>query len=222
MAFRADEAIQSGFENALRLLVPQGADAQQRKQIREKLEEIVKECGPVVEGYPAWHPFLQEADPHSWSPGTPDNCPSFRNLDHTIYLANGMLTCPYGHGVNELIDSINRLRHSTAYITAEKLSNVDMYNKHAVPILIKCSWRDFEFEEDGTIPARAAIGMMLEREIPNWKTAVFCESWEDMRGQLMGYPHGARSSLFVNQHTGQQMKNFWNQLIKTGVLGKPR
>lgn len=79
-----------------------------------------------------------------------------------------------------------------------------------------------EWRKDGTIPSNAAIGLMLESEVPNWRNAVYSESWEDMRGQLMGYPHGARSSLFVNQQTGQKMKSFWNQLIKTGVLGEER
>ncbi|MCW6031601.1 hypothetical protein [Pantoea sp. JK] len=222
MAFRADEAAQAGFEKAYRYLLPEGANADQRRLIRDKLEEMVSICGPIVEGYPAWHPFLIETDAANWSPMTPNNSPSFKNLDHTIYFVNGMLTCPYGHGVNELLDSINNLQHSAAFFSAVKLSNIVMYHQNAVPILIRCMWHSSILDDDGTISSRAAIGLMLEREIPNWKNGIYCESWEDMRGQFLGYPHGARSSLFVNQHTGQLMKNMWNQIIKTGILGVPR
>ncbi|HHP2608063.1 TPA: hypothetical protein ACR8QY_002454 [Enterobacter roggenkampii] len=223
MAFRAEEAAAANFERAYRYLVPQGATQEMRFKIREKLKEIVEECGPVVEGYPAWHPFMMEADNTSWAPTTPKSTNSFNYLDHTVYFRNGILTCPYGHGVDEFIQTIRNLKHRDAFITIERVENVVLYNDAAVPLLIKCDWNiSEEMEADGTIPPKVAIGLMLENEVPNWRNAVYCESWEDMRGQLMGYPFGARSSLFVNQQTGQKMKNFWNHLIKTGLLGEER
>lgn len=223
MAFRAEEAAAANFENAYRYLVPQGSTQVMRSKIREKLEEIVEECGPVVDGYPGWHPFLLERDKANWAPSVPSYTPSFKFLDHTIYFRNGILTCPYDHGVDEFIEGIKRLKHRDAYISIEKIKDIVLYHENAVPLLIKCHWHiSDDMEEDGTIPAKAAIGLMLESEVPNWRHAVYCESWEDMRGQVLGYPHGARSSLFVNQQTGQKMKSLWNQLIKTGVLGKDR
>ncbi|WP_032696835.1 hypothetical protein [Raoultella planticola] len=223
MAFRAEEAAAANFENAYRYLVLQGSNHETRLKVRAKLEEIVEECGPVVDGYPAWHPFLLERDKANWAPTVPKNTPSFKYLDHTVYFRNAILTCPYDHGVDEFIAGIKRLKHRDAYISIEKIDDIALYHENAVPLLIKCHWHiSDDMEEDGTIPAKAAIGLMLESEVPNWRHAVYCESWEDMRGQLMGYPHGARSSLFVNQQTGQKMKSFWNQLIKTGILGKDR
>lgn len=223
MAFRAEEVAAANFEKAYRYLVPQGATQAMRSDVRRKLEQIAEECGPVVEGYPAWHPFMLERDKAKWSPMVPKNTPSFEYLDHTVYFRNGILTCPYGHGVEKFIERIKRLKHSDAYISIEKIEDVVLYHENAVPLLIKCHWHFSDrMEEDGTIPSNAAIGLMLESEVPNWRNAVYSESWEDMRGQLMGYPHGARSSLFVNQQTGQKMKSFWNQLIKTGVLGEER
>lgn len=221
MAFRADEAAKDGFERALNILSPYEAKPGQRERVRAKLTEIVNECGPVVDGYPAWHPFLLETDSTAWSPSTPHGSPSFKNLDHTVYLANGIITCPYPHAVEQLFASIQQLRHSSAYFYIERINDVVMHAEGAVPILIKCVWKS-ELNVDGTIPGRTAIGLMLEREIPNWKMADYSEPWEAMKESMLGEPHGARSSLFVDQQTGQMMKTIWNQLIKTGLWGNER
>lgn len=223
MAFRAEEAAQDGFDSALQYLTPQGVDGKTRLEVKNKLIAIVEECGPVIEGYPAWHPFLLETDSANWSPRNPDNSPSFKGLDHTIYFQNGIITCPYGEKtVTNLIDNIGKLNHPDAYFTCEEITDISLYAANAFPLLIKCNWYKECKEFDNTFSMRTALGLMLEREIPNWRRAVYCESWEDMRGAAMGYPHGARSSLFVNQATGQQIKNFWNQILKSGVLGESR
>ncbi|MDH8145973.1 hypothetical protein QIG09_17610 [Klebsiella pneumoniae] len=223
MAFRAEELVKANFDKAYRYLVPEGASREMRVAVRDKLEEIVGECGPVVDGYPAWHPFMFDANKTNWAPMTPKSTPAFSYLDHTIYFQNGILTCPYGHGVEEFIKKVRSLSHKDAGFTIEKIDDVVLYHEEAVPLLIKCNWYfTYEMEDDGTFPARVAMGLMLENEVPNWRTAVYSESWEEMRGQIMGYPHGARSSLFVNQQTGQKMKNLWGQLIKTGLLGEER
>jgi hypothetical protein len=221
--FRSDESMQSGFERACRYLAPHGASSEERAQIRAKLEKIVSECGPVIEEYPAWHPFLAESDPRNFSVGLPSYCPSFKGLDHTIYLTNGIITCPYEHAVDELTDSIEDFNRNlycgdVAHITIEEIKDVILYSPQATPLLIRCKWYE-GLEEDGTIRLRAAMGLMLERETPAWRWASFNESWETMKAQILGAPHGARSSLFVNQNTGQQMKSVWNQLVKAGLWG---
>ncbi|HGM6700750.1 hypothetical protein [Serratia marcescens] len=221
MAFRAEEAAHAGFERAYKLLVPQGAGSSERLKIKNKLQEIIKKCGPVVDGYPAWHPFMSEADPEAWAPMTPNNLPSFNGLDHTVYFQNGILTCPYGH-VDELITKINAFEHKDAEISITRLKGITLYNAQAVPLLIQCDWNYEWKEHDGTFNLRTALGLMLEREIPNWRWAPFCETWENMSSQIIGEPHGARSSLFVNQVTGQKLKNVWNQIIKSGLLGVPK
>ncbi len=222
MAFRAADAAQAGFERAYRTLIPQGADSSERLRVQNKLQEIVKECGPVVDGYPAWHPFMKEADPRSWSPLTPNSLKSFNGLDHTVYFQNGILTCPYGHAVANLIKQINAFEHKDAEISIERLQDITLYSDQTVPLLIRCNWFGEWKEYDGTFNLRTALGLMLEREIPNWRWAPFSETWENMSSQIIGEPHGARSSLFVNQVTGQQLKNFWNQIIKSGLLGIPK
>ena len=72
---------------------------------------------------------------------------------------------------------------------------------------------------DGTIPLSIAIPLILEHEVPGWRQSSLAETWESMRELLLGRPHGARSSLFVNQETGQAIKKIWNSLIYTGMFG---
>lgn len=52
-----------------------------------------------------------------------------------------------------------------------------------------------------------------------WQTAEVAETWESMRSNFLGKPHGKRSSLFVNQETGQGIKKIWESLINTGMYG---
>lgn len=219
MAFRADEAAQAGFDRAYQYLIPEGANSSQRLKVRELLQDIVRDCGPVVDGYPAWHPFMQESDRSKWSPYTPNNLDSFKGLDHTIYFQNGILTCPYGHGVDELFNRMQDFDNKDAAVTIKKIQGITLYHENAIPILIKCEWYGEWREYDGTFNLKTAMGLMLEREVPNWRVAKFNESWEVMSGQIIGEPHGARSSLFVNQVTGQQLKSVWNQIIKSGLFG---
>ena len=69
------------------------------------------------------------------------------------------------------------------------------------------------------IPLSIAMPLLLEKELPMWKWADVAETWETMRPYFLGNPHGARSSLFVSQETGQAMKKVWNALINTGMFG---
>ena len=48
---------------------------------------------------------------------------------------------------------------------------------------------------------------------------ILAEDREPMLPYFLGRPHGRRSSLFVNQGTGQAMKKVWNALINTGMFG---
>ena len=221
MAFRADEAAQRGYEQVEAYLVPrpQYADESVRAESREALMDIVDELGPVVDTYPTWHPLVCNHD--SQNPvTTPSDLCGYRGLDHTRFFAKGFITCPYtGSGkADEVIESVNVLPpHPIAHITAEKL-NVKLYNPNATPVLVKCNWEK-PLGMDGMIPLSIAMPLILEQEIPCWRWSQVAETWETMRYYLLGSPHGARSSLFVNQETGQAIKKIWNSLIYTGMFG---
>ena len=64
-----------------------------------------------------------------------------------------------------------------------------------------------------------AVPLILEKEVPCWTWSQVAETWESMRSYFLGAPHGARSSLFVSQETGQGIKKVWETLIYTGMFG---
>ena len=65
MAFRADESASRGFESVKSYLVPRNIDAKERARSERELFNIVERYGPVVEGYPAWHPLITHHDDQS-------------------------------------------------------------------------------------------------------------------------------------------------------------
>jgi hypothetical protein len=221
MAFRADEAARIGYEQVEAYLVPRPRDADEavRARSKEALMDIVDELGPAVDTYPTWHPLVCNQDVMHPVLAPSDRC-GYRGLDHTRFFANGFITCPYtGSGNPEkVIESVNALPpHPIANITAEKL-DVEFYNSGTTPILVKCEWSR-PLNMDGTIPLSIAIPLILEHEVPGWRQSSLAETWESMRELLLGRPHGARSSLFINQETGQAIKKIWNSLIYTGMFG---
>ncbi|AMQ89740.1 MULTISPECIES: hypothetical protein [Marinobacter] len=221
MAFRADEAARIGYEQVEAYLVPRPRDSDEsvRMRSREALMDIVDELGPVVDTYPTWHPLVCNHDSR-----IPETTPSaqcgYNGLDHTRLFRNGFITCPYTASgkAEKVIESVNALPpHPVANITAEKL-DVKLYMPDATPVLVKCEWNR-ALNMDGTIPLSIAMPLILEQELPCWRWSELAETWESMRYYLLGSPHGARSSLFVNQETGQAIKKIWNSLIYTGMFG---
>lgn len=218
MAFRADEAVRTGYEELEAYLIPKprDLDPDQRTRSKERLRSIADELGPVVDAYPTWHPLVSNQANRD-TETTPSSRCGYKGLDHTRFFVNGFITCPYSDG-QDVIDSVEALpRHPDAYITAERL-DVKLYNPMTTPILVKCVWeRDLEL--DGMIPLSVAMPLLLEKEVPCWRRAEVAETWETMRPYFIGQPHGSRSSLFVSQETGQAMKAIWNALIHTGMFG---
>jgi len=216
MAFRADESARSGFESVKNYLIPRGIEADERERSINKLLDIVEKYGPVVDGYPSWHPLVTHHDDQSPTMSPSDRC-GYNGLDHTRYFVNAFITCPYGDG-QEILESVEALPHSPiATITAEVL-DVKLYQPNATPILVSCDWEK-PISENFMIPASIAIPLMLQKEVPCWEWATYGETWETMRSYFLGSPHGSRSSLFVSQETALTMKKVWNLLINTGMFG---
>lgn len=218
MAFRADEKIKEGREFAERYLLSRLTDLDPIEFQRSKLTlmDLMDELGPVIDTYPSWHPLVSDKrkDYDCIYPNT--DC-GYEGLDHTISFANGFITCPYGNG-EEVIDSVNELNYNpAAEITAEFL-DVKLYSAEAKAILVRCKWNK-RLAPDGTIPLSLAIPLLLENELPMWRESKVAETWDSMRSYFLGQPHGRRSSLFVNQETGQGVKKIWESLINTGMFG---
>ena len=217
MPFRADEAKINGYDRARSYLVSRHIHGSERVRSEEALADIVDEYGPVVDRYPHWHPLVvAHSDPRS--PATlPGRDCGYAGLDHTVYFANGLLTCPYGD-VEQLIDAVDNLpAHPLAAISAQYV-DAQLYHPHAKPILVTCEWHR-PLPLDGMIPKSWAVPLLLELELPCWRWAKLAETWETMPPYFLGCPHGGRSSLFVNQETGQAIKTIWKVLIHTGMFG---
>ena len=217
MAFRADEAQSSGEERAHTYLVSRTIEPGQRAASERAFVDILDEMGPVIDSYPTWHPLVA-AHTNKGSPSTtPDRECGYKGLDHTVFFANGFVTCPYGDG-QEVIDAVHELPSPpVATISAERL-DAQFYHPRTTAVLVRCQW-EHPLPTDGMIPKSWAVPLMLEQELPCWRWAEVAEAWETMLPYFLGRPHGRRSSLFVNQETGQAMKNLWNTLINTGMFG---
>ena len=219
MAFRADEAARTRYEEAESYLVPRARDAspEVREKSREAFADIVERLGPVVDSYPSWHPLVRNHDSRHPVVTPREEC-GYRGLDHTRYFVNGFVSCPYGDGTF-LLESVQELayKHHVATITAERL-DVQFYSPNATSILVQCEWHR-PMPADRSIPLNIAMPLLLESELQCWEWSQLAETWESMRSYFLGSPHGSRSSLFVNQETGQAMKKIWEQLIYTGMFG---
>jgi len=60
---------------------------------------------------------------------------------------------------------------------------------------------------------------MLSEELPHWENAQCGESWQTMRRYILGTPCGSRSSLFVNQETGQALRQVFDLLNQHELFG---
>jgi len=221
MTFRANEAKDNGCKEAKNYLI--GRDLihhlndSERIRSENKLREIIGEFGPAVSMYPAWHPLVSHVNDVHRRGGCPRSDGGYQNLDSTRYFVNAFITCPYSDS-QAVIDSVENLpRNEVAYICAEEL-DVKFYADNLTPVLVSCHWRK-DINADKTIPASIAIPLMLTQELPAWQSAKVAETWETMRPYFLGSPHGRRSSIFVNQETGQTMQKIWNLLIHTGMFG---
>lgn len=218
MVFRYSEEIEKGERRALSYLTPKGLGLEEAKRVKDIILDILDECGPVVESYPIWHPLVS----HHHDCRSPRNYPSresgYNGLDHTIYFRNGFVTCPY-HNADDVLRSVENLEtdYQIAEIEAREI-NVELYNTGTKPVLVKCNWKR-PIQITGFVPKNIAVPLLLEKEVPCWRTAEVGETWESMKPYIMGSPHGSRSSLFVDQEAGKALKKVWEAITYTGMYG---
>lgn len=216
VAFRADEAASNGFERAKSYLISRNFTPAERERSEEALLKIIDECGPVVEGYPTWHPLISNHDDRNPETYPSERC-GYQGLDHTVYFAHGFLTCPYVSGDKVVSAVYDRPSHARAAVTAEIL-DIPFYNTGTQPVLVRCEW-DTSLEPGKLVPKSLAVPLMIEQELPVWRWSSRAESWETMRPYILGAPHGSRSSLFVSQETALAMKKVYMAMVESGMFG---
>lgn len=213
--FRANEAAAEGRDEAIHSYSRWFKLAKEREAVAAFVDTLIEEYGPVVDGYPSWHPFVTDVRASDSLKAVPDTRPQgFAGLDHTIHFRDAFITAPYGEA-EIVVKSVDE--RNDGYTEAEEITDVRLYHEKATPVLVKCV--GIPKEEDGTISKRFALGRMLSESLPHWEDAQCGETWSTMRRYILGTPCGSRSSLFVNQETGKALREVHELLNRHELFG---
>ncbi len=211
MEFRFPTAAAESNTNALKILT-QGLNDPKTGKLT--FDEILEELGNSIDSYPEWHPILtlpigKYDEPASFLSGIKQ----YKGIDHTVLFVKGFVTCPYGESnANDLVENINKIEG----LQARRLE-APLYSDNAYPVLVQ-AW-DIELEADGTIRSRDALAWCVQTLVKNARNAQVAETWWNMRSSVLGSPHGSRSSLLINQHTGGHMRKILEALNNSGMYG---
>ena len=211
MEFRYPAAVAETNTRSLNYLTKELNDSEAG---REVFEEILVLLGNSVETYPNWHPILT-TPPHNSkeSVSSLSELKTYVGIDHTVLFVKGFVTCPYSEDkANQLMDAVN----TTLGLEAHRLES-PLYSDNAYPVVIQVS--DIELEADGTIRSRDALAWCAQFLVKNARSAHLAETWWNMRSCILGQPHGSRSSLLVNQHSGGHMRKILEALNNSGMYG---
>ena len=211
MEFRASKVAAEQNVLAIKYLTQNLDD---REAGRKLLNSVMSELGNAVESYPDWHPILttppNNSTNHTYSL---ENVSAYRGIDHTVKFVRGFITCPYPESnAEEIVAAVDRVPELSAY----RLSG-PLYADNARPLAVVAD--AIELEADGTIRSRDALRMFAEQAVKEIRTAQVAETWWNVRSLILGCPHGSRSSLFVNQHSGAHMRKILEALNNSGVYG---
>lgn len=181
------------------------------------MDGLTNELGHATDAYPEWHPLLTAPkNPSGSDVFFPSQLPAYKRMDHTREFVRGFITCPYSDTVaNELVEAVSGVKGLHAYQL-----DAPLYSDQAYPVVVEAI--DVVLEADGTIRGRDVLQWFLETTVTHAKGAQVAETWWNMRSYLLGRPHGSRSSLFVNQHTGAHMRKILEALNNSGIFGPIR
>jgi len=181
---------------------------------RAVVEQLVEELGNATDGYPDWHPILtsplRDSSDHR---SNLHQIEAYRGLDHTIEFVRGFVTCPYSEeAAGRLVSAVSAVPN----LEARRLSG-PLYSDQAYPVVV-AAW-NVELEADGTIRSRDALRWFVSLSASEAANAQVAETWWNIRSYILGRPHGSRSSLFVNQHTGAHMRKILEAMNESGMFG---
>lgn len=181
---------------------------------RAAVEQVIEELGNAVDYYPDWHPILT-APPRKGAEHISSllQLKTYEELDHTTEFVRGFVTCPYSdNGAEKLVAAVNQVPGLYAYRLDQPL-----YADNAHPVLVVAN--AVKLEADGTIRSRDALTWFVQQAAAEASSARVAETWWNIRSNLLGQPHGSRSSLFVNQYTGNHMRKILEAMNASGMFG---
>lgn len=221
MTFRANESATDLLDAAVHRLT-QGLPVAARPAAAEYIRDLAAEHGPVVKGYPFWHPFICTSDFRShYIYNTPIDHNGWKGLDHSVFFARAFVTCPY-HDSGAVLASANTINtalreRQSPYLLSVQSLPVTLYAASAKPILVTTT---MEAGEGSAITDSEALDGFL------WFASVLLrmggdviEPWENVKEFFLGTPCGTRSSLFVSEKAGSTMRRLLAELNKSGVFG---
>ncbi len=212
MEFRHPAAAAGTNKEALSFFTDNLTDIHAGKTL---FENLVNQLGNVVETYPEWHPIFTALPVTERGINCISNIATYKGADHTRYFVRGFITCPYNEiDANELVDRVNEL--SGGQLHAYLLDS-PLYHDTAHPVVVQAI--DVRLEADGTILSRDALAWFAQTIVRDAHSAEVAETWWNMRKYILGTPHGSRSSLLVNQHTGGHMRKILESINSSGMCG---
>lgn len=181
---------------------------------RKAVEELIQELGNAVYAFPDWHPILTIPPVNtSYQVTSISQVDAYKLADHTAEFVRGFVTCPYSEkDADALVETVIALPGLHAYRL-----RVPLYADNAYPVVVQAY--EVELEADGTIRSRDALAWFVQQAVKYARRAEVAETWWNMRAYILGRPHGKRSSLFVNQHTGVHMRKILETLNSSGMFG---
>lgn len=211
MEFRAPSVATEQNTNAIKYLTK---NLKYPEKGRRVLDDLMHNLGNAVESFPDWHPILtipkQGSTEHVFSLS---QLKTYDATDHTVEFVKGFITCPYSKDqANQLVDSVNLLTGLHAYRLQDPL-----YADSTYPVVVEAT--KVKLEADGTIRSRDALTWFAQETVKEAWDAQVAETWWNIRSLILGCPHGSRSSLFVNQHTGAHMRKILEALNNSGMFG---
>lgn len=182
----------------------------------ELFNQVQKRLGNAIESLPDWHPILTaptERPRFHWHASSYSSLPLYDLCDHTWEFVRGILTCPYSEAnADKLVEAVNQVQG----LSAERLEGA-LYMDNAFPVLIEAG--EVQLEADGTIRSRDALAWFVQATVKHAREAQVAETWWNVRKLTLGSPHGARSSLVVNDYTGRHMRKILETLNDSGMFG---
>ncbi|WIY24537.1 hypothetical protein [Parasedimentitalea psychrophila] len=181
------------------------------------LEKLFEELGDPVEGFPDWHPIrTAPGRNHNGRVKFFDEIDTYSGKDHTILFVKGFVTCPFNEATSDaLVEAADQFNG----LSAERLYE-PLWSEGTFPV--KVTAIEIELEGDGTIPLRQVMRWHFEGLAKSGRFSDVAETWWNMRSELMGRPHGSRSSLFVNQNTGGHIRKTLEAANDSGMFGPVR
>ena len=211
MEFRAPNVAKERNSEAIEYFTNNLSD---KDQAKANLKVIIESLGDCVESFPDWHPIITAPQKGVYRKALyTSGIQAYENADHTRNFVRGFVTCPYSRdAADKLCEEVNKFSE----LHATRLP-FPLYMDNAYPVVVEAL--EVKLEGDGTIRSRDAIRWFAENTISEASDAKVAETWWNIRSLILGTPHGSRSSLIVNQHTGVHMRKILEALNNSGVFG---